>query len=170
MLLVRHESLREEADRLATEVVSAPCYEDVASAVADAVTVLDIQDLNGRAGPSRSGYTDPTDAAWELLEESVEDFISDMKRRVGIGLTDAAITFCRGIVVGLYKVRTMASDGPLGWAPDFPAEAAGNAVAELLRAVPKEARAATRASLEAAFASETPDWTEMLTRVTRGQD
>jgi hypothetical protein len=76
-LLERHERLREGAEKLATEIVSTPFCEDIASAVADAVTSLDIQDLNGRAGRTRYGYTEPTDAAWQLLEEALEDFVAD---------------------------------------------------------------------------------------------
>jgi len=163
-LLERHERLREEAEKLAIEIVSTPSCEDIASAVADAVTSLDIQDLNVRAGRTRYGYTEPTDAAWQLLEESVEDCLADMKRRAELGLTDAAITMCRGIVAGLYKARGTASDGPLGWAPDFPAEEAGHAVAELLRAIPDQSKNSIRTLLLAAIADDVPDWVEMLTR------
>jgi hypothetical protein len=164
-LLNRHQTLREEAERLATETVNTPCGEDIASAVADAVTSLDIQDLSGRAGATRYGYTEPTDAAWQLLEEAVEVFLADMKRRAELGLTDAAITMCRGIVTGLHKARRTPSDGPLGWAPDFPAEEAGHAVAEVLRAIPDESREAIHARLVDAFTADVPDWAEMLTRV-----
>jgi len=163
-LLERHQTLRKEAEKLATEIVSVPSCEDVASEVADAVTSLDIQELNGRAGATRYGYTEPTDAAWQLLEEAVEDFLADMKRRAELGLTDAAITMCRGIVTGLYATRSTTSDGPLGWAPDFPAEEAGHAVSEILRAVPAESREEIRARLVDAFTTDVPDWAEMLTR------
>ena len=164
-LLERHQPLREEVEKLATEIVSAPSCEDIASAVADAVTSLDIQDLGGRAGATRWGYTEPSEAAWQLLEEAVEVFLADMKRRAELGLTDAAITICRGIIAGLYKARRIPSDGPLGWAPDFPAEEAGHAVAEVLRAIPDESREAIHARLVDAFTADVPDWAEMLTRV-----
>jgi inosine/xanthosine triphosphate pyrophosphatase family protein len=163
-LLERHQTLRKEAENLATEIVSAPSCEDIASEVADAVTSLDIQELNGRAGATRYGYTEPTEAAWQLLEESMEDFLADMERRAELGLTDAAITMCRGIVAGLYKARSTGSDGPLGWAPDFPAEEAGHAVAELLQAIPDQSRGTIRARLVDAFTTDAPDWADMLTR------
>jgi len=169
-LLERHKPLREEAEKLATEIVNTPCCEDIASAVADAVTSLDIQDLNGRAGATRYGYTEPTEAAWQLLEEAVEDFLADMKRRAELGLTDAAIAMCRGIVTGLYATRSIASDGPLGWAPDFPAEEAGHAVSEVLRSVPEESREAIRARLVDALTTDVPDWAEMLTRAASEED
>ncbi len=168
-LLERHRPLREEAEKLATEIVNTPCCEDIASAVADAVTSLDIQDLSGRAGATRYGYTEPTEAAWQLLEESVEGFLADMKRRAELRLTDAAMTMCRGILAGLYKARNSASDGPLGWAPDFLAEEAGHAVAEVLRAVRGESREAIRVRLVETITADVPDWAEMLTRVASGE-
>ncbi|MFH0909194.1 MAG: hypothetical protein V1929_10560 [bacterium] len=163
-LLQRHESLLSEANKLATEILNAPTREDIASEVSEAVTSLDIQDLNGRAGATRWGYTGPTEAAWQLLEESVEDFRADLKRLGELGLMDAAVTMCRGIVSGLYTARNTNSDGPLGWVPDFPAEEAGHAVAELLQASPDEARAAIRARLLATVAEDAPDWAVMLRR------
>jgi hypothetical protein len=106
----------------------------------------------------------PVLATWQLLEEAVEDFLADMKRRAELGLTDAAITMCRGMVAGLYRARSTASDGPLGWAPDFPAEEAGHAVAELLRASSDQSRRTIRARLVDAIVADAPDWREMLTR------
>jgi hypothetical protein len=164
MLLKRHELLREEAENLATEIVNTPCCADIAAAVADAVTSQDIQDLSGRAGATRWGYTEPTEAAWQLLEESLEDFLADMKRRAELGLTDAAVTMCHGIIVGLYKAKGTPSDGPLGWAPDFPAEEAGHVVTELLRASFAQTQEAVRLRLLDAITADVPVWAEMLTR------
>ena len=162
--LKRHDALLGEAEELATEIVNTSSCEDIASAVTDAVTALDIQDLSGRAGATRWGYTEPTEAAWQLLEESVEDFLADLKRRAELGLTDAAVTMCRGIIVGLYKAKNTPSDGPLGWAPDFPAEEAGHAMAELLRATAGQTRGVIRARLMESIVADAPDWAEMLTR------
>jgi hypothetical protein len=105
MLLKRHEPLREEAETLATEIVSTPSCEDIASAVVDAVTSLDIEDLGGRAGATRWGYTEPTEAAWQLLEESMEDCLADMKRRAELGLTDAAVPCAAASSSGCTKPR-----------------------------------------------------------------
>jgi len=163
-LLKRHASLMAEAEKLATKLMKTSSSLDIAASVVEAVTSLDLQDLNGRAGATPGGYVEPTDAAWELLEEAVEDFLADMRRRAELGLTDAADMMCRGIIAGLYRAKDKDSDGPLGWAPDFPAEEACHAVAELLRACPGQTRTAVRTRILDALAADVPDWAAMLNR------
>jgi hypothetical protein len=51
------------------------------------------------------GYVDETEAAWELVEESIEPFRSDLDRRAAVGLLDAAANLAVGIVAGLYRAR-----------------------------------------------------------------
>ena len=138
--------------------------DDVTDSVLDALTSVDLDDLNDRAGATRWGYVEQTEAAWELLEEAVEDFIADLKRRAELGSSDAAVMMCRGIVAGLYRAKDVPSDGALGWAPDFPVEEARHVVSELLRAIPDQTRDAIRARFLEAIVADAPDWAEMLTR------
>jgi hypothetical protein len=135
-LLTKHPALRAEAEQIATDMIAAPSVEDVADDVHDAVTSLGIDSFHGRAGKQPWGYVEPSQAAWELLGETLEDVFADMKRRADLGLTEAAEAICRGIVLGLHKAKGAGSDGPLGWAPDFPAEEACHAVAELIGSCP----------------------------------
>lgn len=127
-LLGRHSELRPEAEAIAKDVLTGISPFSVADDVENAVLQYDYDDLNGRAGSHSWGYVEPTEAAWELLEEAVEPFVSDMKRYLGMGLEDQARQFCQGILLGLYRVRDGRDNDILGWAPDFPEEAAGNAL------------------------------------------
>ena len=165
ILLERHQTLREEAEQIATELVSSPSLEDIADDVLAAVPSIGIDAVNARAGRTSWGYVDPTDAASELIEEAVEDVISDMKRRMGLGLEDAAEAICRGVVVGLRRAEEFESDGALGWAPDFPAEEACHVVEELIRTCPGKERKKLRDRLVKALAQDVPDWSEMLEQV-----
>jgi len=38
----------------------------------DEIRALDYEDLNARAGSHKWGYVEPSEAAWEILEETVE--------------------------------------------------------------------------------------------------
>jgi hypothetical protein len=167
ILLERHQVIRTEAEKIATGLVSPPSLDTVANDVFAGVTFIGIDALNHRAGKKPWGYVEPSEAAWELLEEAVEPVIVDMKRRMELGLADAAKTMCRGLVIGLHTAEGAESDGPLGWAPDFPAEAACHAVAELIRAAPTENRKNTREDLLDALAGDVPDWSEMLQRAAK---
>jgi len=51
------------------------------------------------------GYVDETEAAWELVEESIEPFRSDLDRRAAVGLLDAVANLAVGIVAALYRAR-----------------------------------------------------------------
>lgn len=163
-LLKKHLDLKPEAEAVAVEMVSSPSVEDIAEDVLDAVTSLDIDTFHGRAGKQPWGYVEPGQAAWDLLGEAVEDVVADMQRRMDLGLEAAAETICCGIVVGLRKAEGAGSDGPLGWAPDFPAEEACHAVAELLGTCPAKDRSAVHNRLIEALGDLVPDWHEMLAR------
>ena len=163
-LLAKHADLRTEAEQIAVDMISSPSVDDVAEDVRGAVTSLGIDSFHGRAGKQPWGYVEPSQAAWDLLGEAVEDILADMKRRMDLGLHEAAEAICCGIVLGLHKAEGAGSDGPLGWAPDFPAEEACHAVAELIRASATKDRGATRNRLIEALGSLVPGWEEMITR------
>ena len=127
-LLDRHPELRTEAETVARGVLSEVSMFLVADDVENAVLQFDYDDLNRRAGRHSWGYVEPTEAAWELLEEAVEPFVGEMKRYLEMGLEEQAQEVCRGILLGLYRVRDGGSNDILNWAPDFPGEAAGNAL------------------------------------------
>jgi hypothetical protein len=164
ILLERNQNLRAEAEKIAKELVASPSAEDIAEDIFEAVTSVDIDDLNSRAGKTQWGYVEPSEAAWELLEESVEDAVSDMKRRMELGLTNAALAICCGIVIGLYKAKDISSTGALGWAPDFPAEEAGHTLTELIGACPAKDRNAMRDRLLVDLSKHIPDWIDCLGR------
>jgi hypothetical protein len=133
-LLAGHPELLSEAEEISRSTLGGVSFESIASEVEDSIRQLDLDDLNGRAGGHSWGYTEPTEAAWELLEEAVEPFVEDMKRHLGLGLDEEAFEICKGIVLGLYQCRDASGDEVLGWASDFPAEAAGNAVTDWIGA------------------------------------
>lgn len=66
---------------------------------------------------------------WQLLEERLSPFIEDGKRQFELGLDAEALEMCKGVMLGLYRVRNKQGDDVLQWAPDFPAETAARAMA-----------------------------------------
>jgi hypothetical protein len=169
--LTKHPELSAEAETLAASAIGDVAMEDIAQETEDAVRALDIDDLNSRAGSHADGYVEPTEAAWELIEEAVMPLIEDIQRRLDAGRPDAALATCAGVVLGLYRVRHDANDGCLGWAPDAPAEMAGEAVCTLRKALRKMEAPRIGGqvcdTLPNALRDAAPEWLDMLERCWR---
>lgn len=105
-LLVAHPELGGGAERIASELLSSISADEVASEVESVRVSVPLDALAARAGRVRGrGYVDETDAAWELVEEAVEPFRSDLERRAAAGFREAAANVAVGIVAGLYRAR-----------------------------------------------------------------
>lgn len=94
-------------------LLSEVSFEFVADDVEQALRSLDLDDLGSRAGRHRGGYTSPTEATWELLQEAVDPYLSDMKRQMELGLEMEALEICKGVVLGLYRIRGTRGDESL---------------------------------------------------------
>jgi len=166
-LLAAHPDLRAEAERHARSLMGEVTFEAIADEVEDSVNAFDLDDLNGRAGKHTWGYVEPNEAAWEILEEAVEPFVSDLKRQIELGLEPEALEICKGIMLGLYRAEH-GKEGELAqWAPDFPAEAAGNALqtwltGDSLGKVPRRKGLAFPQDFVERFV---PEWRDMIVRL-----
>jgi hypothetical protein len=132
-LLAVHPELLTETEQISRSTLGEVSFESIAAEVEDAIRQLSLDDLNGRAGRHSWGYTEPGEAALQLLEVAIEPFVESMKRHLSLGLSQEAFEICKGIVFGLYQCRDESGDEFLGWAPEFPAEAAGCAADDWLR-------------------------------------
>lgn len=165
LLLDKHPELRPEVEGMTKNVISTNSIEDIAADVFSAVTGVDLEALNGRAGKHSWGYMEPSEAAWELLEEALDDWGDDMKRKVEADLLTAAQAVCVGIVAGLYNARNATSDGVLDWASDFPVEHAGYLVQEFLRLCRYTMNADAQEHLLETLTIHAPGWEDMFHRV-----
>jgi hypothetical protein len=162
-LLEMHPELVPDAAKLARAAIQEVDAEAVAGKVEDAVCILDTEDLGERSRRRCKGYVEPTEAAWELIQEAVAPFLDDLDRLVNLGFGKAAIDMCAGILLGLYRAAGQSADGPLAWAGECPAECACEAVSMLARRSTSGGR--DRWSLPQSFLDKTPEWAEMLARV-----
>lgn len=173
-LLRKHPELTEEVEVLAGSVIGDVSIEDIAQEVEDAVRWLDLDDLNSRAGRHADGYVEPSEAAWELVEEAVMPFIEDITRRAEGGQCNAAIATCAGVVRGLRRLHDTEGGEVLGWAPDSPGEMVGLAVGALRKVLrgaegPQNVAAPTR-GLPNLLREAAPEWADMLERSWRRPD
>lgn len=105
-LIAAHPDLAAQAEQLAAELLGSVSVDHVASDVEAALVGIPLDALATRAGRVRGrGYVHEVDAAWELVEEAIEPFRSDLRRRATLGRLDAAANVAVGIVAGLNAVR-----------------------------------------------------------------
>lgn len=88
------------------------------------------------------------------------------------GAEPEALEICRGVVLGLYRVEHGKGGRILEWAPDFPAEAAGNAVEVWYRGGDRVKKCARRTvsrghrGFPQEFVNQVvPEWAEMISRI-----
>jgi hypothetical protein len=168
-LLKAHPDLSSEAYEITRSLLRQLEYEDVAAEMEDEIRALDYEDLNARAGSHQWGYVEPSEAAWEILEETVEPLLDDLKRHIELGLEAEALEICKGMVLGLYRLSEREGGDLLGWAPDFPAEAARNALefwhAGADKRKSRDIGRKTRPPLPQDFLSMVPQWIPMIERI-----
>ncbi len=159
-LLERHPDLIDEVNEIAKSYISDADAESVAADVEYLVSSTDVDELYDRSGDHSWGYIDIGDAAGEMLDEELKSVFDDLDHNIDLGFKQTALEICAGIVLGLYTARKNDSEGVLGWAPDYLAEAACRAVSRLV-----ERPEGTGWRLPEGFIEQVPDWREMLGRV-----
>jgi len=162
-LLVAHPELCAETEQIARSLLGEVTFEEVADEIEYAVQAVDVEDVRGRAGRHEWGYVEPTEAAREILEETVEPFIEDIKRQADLGLEKEALETCKGVALGLYRVEHGEGTPIVEEAPDFPAEAAARAI-ETWRTVSDGHRRPD--TFPSDFVDQfVPEWKDMILRI-----
>jgi hypothetical protein len=119
-LLAARPDLRDLAEEFAQARLSTEDRTVVAGDVADALRGLDIDELNGRAGPQPGrGYVHPGEAADEILDEALQPFLDDLDRRTALGMRSAAVELAVGTLLGLYECRDGGTESLLEYSPDY---------------------------------------------------
>jgi hypothetical protein len=164
--------LRERAEEIAQTLFAEVSCEKIAGEIEDAVRGIDADDVSARAGGHSWGYVEPGEAAAELLDEALEPFLEDLKRRRELGQDDQALEVCKGVVLGLYHVEQGEECEVIAVAPDALSEEAGSAVS-LWREGGKDVKARRRGprkrAAERTFPGEwakrfVPRWSSFIMR------
>ena len=133
-LLAARPDLRQPAEACAAQVIASADRSAVGGDVEDALLGLGIEELDTRAGyrPGR-GYVHPAEAADEILDEALQPFLDDLRRRASFGMRSAAVELAAGIMLGLYNCRHGNSETLLEYCPDYAAERASGVVSDCAR-------------------------------------
>ena len=154
-LVIDHPELEGDAERIAGELLSSVSIEQVAAEVESELVGIPMDALASRAGRVRGrGYVHETDAAWDLVEEAILPFRSDLERRAALGHPDAATNLAIGIAAGLHR----ASDPEMGTVLAY---AGDDATVELAADVLRIAASLGLDISDDAAETYWPGWTEL---------
>jgi hypothetical protein len=112
--------------------------DDISQDIFRALDALGIEELNSRSGRTRHGYTEPTDAAWDMFNETVEPFLDEMNKYLKRGMPDVAKSYCAGIIKGLREYESGACSELSDWLPDAPGESIESVFDEWKKSQPSE--------------------------------
>lgn len=116
------EEIAKRIEQLAMEYLSDVDVEGVADEVYSALEFIDVHDLWDNAGPTRDGYVDVTELAWEMFEEALQPFLDELKKHQKMSMPTEAKYLCMGILQGLYRFEQESNSEFKGWAVDAPGE------------------------------------------------
>lgn len=129
-LLDVHPELLKEAAGIAEEKLGAVTLEAVAHDVTFALEGLSVEDIWEQAGTHAEGsYVEPSEAAWEVVEEVVAPFLTDLTRRVALARRTEAAAICQDVLLALYRICEGDGEFLEGHAPDTLEETAAQALA-----------------------------------------
>ncbi|MCL1974934.1 MAG: hypothetical protein FWG61_02070 [Firmicutes bacterium] len=103
-----------------------------ADAIADEVfrslNTIQVEDLWDNSGKTRGGYQDPTDVAFEMIEDEVQYYIQKMRQYNNLGMKKEEKEYCKGIIIGLMRYGETGNNEFRDWCPDDPYTVAENII------------------------------------------
>jgi len=117
--------IREAVLAEARNLLTAVSVENTADEVFCVLDSIDVQDCWDRSGRSRHGYTEPSEAAVELVEEELQPFYDQAKRYRELGMPQQEATYCMGVILGIYRYEHESKSEFREWCVDVPIECAG---------------------------------------------
>lgn len=145
----------------AKNVLSEIDLDAIADDVFFVLDTIDVQECWDRAGGSRDGYTSPEEAAVELIEKELRPHFDQAGRYHELGMTEEEATYCRGIILGIYRYEHESESEFLDWAVDIPLECAGALLTEWRE---RGQDSISAAAMDKFIRDRCPKWTKYLLR------
>ena len=121
-LVLKDKEIAKKAKQLAKEILSSVDSEEVAEDLFFDLNTIDVEDLLNSSGGTRYGYIEPCERAGEMFEEALGSFLEELKRYQKLSMHNAAKSFCKGILKGLYKFKEESTTEYADYVVDEPEE------------------------------------------------
>lgn len=93
-------------------------HTSIAQEVFITLDLIDVEDLWHNSGPTRYGYIDPGELAFEMLEDAIDPYIGKFKQYLSNSRWNEAKIICMGILKGLHDFENKSNSQFKDWVPD----------------------------------------------------
>ena len=115
--------------KIARDRLSAVDPEEVADALYAELDALEVEEVWEQTGRNRHGYVEPTEAAYQMVEEVLEPFLDELRKYQKLGMPVEATQLCTGLLMGLCRFERESTSEFKNWAADAPISFAAEVVA-----------------------------------------
>lgn len=116
------QNIAKRIEQIALEYLRDVDIESVASEVYFVLNSIEVEDLWEQSGSTRYGYVEPSERAWEMFEEALEPFTSELNKYLDLLLINEAKNYCMGILKGIHRFDKESTSQFKDWAEDAPDE------------------------------------------------
>jgi hypothetical protein len=104
---------------IATEHLSEVDPQDVAEEVYYELESLQVENVWDRSGSTRYGYVEPYEIVDEMIDGAMTPYFDELVRYQKLKMDDEAMSFCKGLLSGLYRFEYKCKTKFREWAPDY---------------------------------------------------
>lgn len=151
----RRGEVRETVRRAIEEWLRSVDVDEVAGRVFTDLDLLTREDLWDRSGRTSRGYNHPAEVAWEMVEEVIRPYLSEIERYSTLGMHEEAFRCCLGVLVGIYDFQMESASNFKEWAQDDAREAFGWVRGKWIRNY-RDKKLTSR--LESELSTRCPEW------------
>jgi hypothetical protein len=166
VLAERYESLAQEIDAVAKELLGHIEIDEVAANVQLELEFLNVEDVWDRSGAKRDGYVDPGEAACEMFEEALKPFQDEMDKYKQLSMLEEANLACQGLLKGIYNFDKESSTEYKQWVADAPGEYFGMVLDDWKKLFEGQA---PLSSMREFLKIHCPDWAEWAIKSLRSR-
>jgi hypothetical protein len=127
-LAASDEQLANRIAEIGTAYLSRVDLEEVAAVLYDELDALEVEEVWDRAGKTRHGYVEPSEAAYQMVEEVIDPYLEQLKKYQKLGMSAEVSTLCKGLLLGLYQFDQESKSEFKNWAVDAPGEFASTVI------------------------------------------
>ena len=112
-------SLARRIAEIATEYLSQVDADNVTEEVYFSLESLQVEDVWDKAGSTRDGYVEPYEVVNEMIDGVMTAYFDELVRYQKLKMGDESMSFCKGLLLGLYKFEYKCKTEFREWAPDY---------------------------------------------------